>query len=353
MSVELEAEFVPRTRARFSGRAAYGVGNDVKLSHCPCPVSITGPDTSRIRRLRCTMPEPSMAVLGPSAWRETHAATLRRLHAAADAARWDVSDEAWADTLYASASHRFPQGAPAREVREYLESLHHADLALARACRDGHGPAWDHFVLAYRPALYATARAIAGDEGRDLADALYAELYGLAERDGERRSLFVYFHGRSRLATWLRSVLVQRQIDRHRSAKRLEPLDPEDARLAAPPPRATEPQPGDFERQHFVRLTQEALDAAIAALDVRDRLRLRLYYGEDLSLVQIGRVTGESEATVSRKLERARRDLRRLVEGALKREHGLSDSTIAECFELAADAPELQLTRLLTRAEDG
>ena len=72
-----------------------------------------------------------------------------------------------------------------------------------------------------------------------------------------------------------------------------------------------------------------------------------------LTLAQIGRLTRESEATVSRKLERARRELRRLVAQALRNEHGLAATAIAECFEAAADAPELQLTRLLTRAEDG
>jgi RNA polymerase sigma factor (sigma-70 family) len=294
---------------------------------------------------------------GLAAWRTAHDATLRHLYDAADAARWEVPFEAWAETLYASASARAPEGAAAPDVRNYLGALHAADLALAVACRLGHAAAWDHFVADHRPGLYAAARALAADEGRDLADSLYAELFGLAERDGARRSLFAYYHGRSRLSTWLRSVLVQRLIDRRRQDARIDQLDPQDpgfdARLPAPPVRPTEAHPGDFERRHFVRVTQAALDAAIAALDMRDRLRLRFYYGEDLTLAQIGRVTGESEATVSRKLERSRRELRRLVEASLRAEHGLAPSAIAECFEVAASAPELHLARLLSRAEDG
>jgi DNA-directed RNA polymerase specialized sigma24 family protein len=109
----------------------------------------------------------------------------------------------------------------------------------------------------------------------------------------------------------------------------------------------------DPDQAHAVVITQDALDAAIASLDARDRLRLRLYYGEDLTLAQVGRITGEHEATVSRKLERARVDLRRRVEHHLRKEHGLSDAAIADCFAYAADAPELQLTRLLSPAEDG
>ena len=299
----------------------------------------------------------SMEPLRLDAWRDAHAATIGSLYVAAGAALWDVPHEAWGEALFESSSARFPAGATAKDTRAYLGSLHLADLALACACRSGHAAAWDHFVRDHRPALYGAARALAGDAGRDLADSLYAELYGLSERDGVRRSLFAYFHGRSRLTTWLRSVMVQRLIDRKRQDARTDQLDPQDAaaeaRLPPQPVRPTEAHPGDFERRHFVRVTQSALDSAIASLEVRDRLRLRLYYGEDLTLAQIGRVTGESEATVSRKLDRARRDLRRLVEESLRAEHGLAAAAIAECFELAASAPELHLTRLLSRAEDG
>ncbi len=290
-------------------------------------------------------------------WQATHAATIERLYIASGASGWQVPAPAWGEALYLSAAARFPEGSGDRETRTYLESLHLPDFALAIACRLGHAAAWDRFVTDQRPGLYAAARALGGADGRDLADSLYAELYGLGDAATGRRSLLAYFHGRSRLATWLRSVLVQRQIDRARVAARLEQLDLQDpaqeTRLPEPASRPPDRYPGDFERRHFVTVTQAALESAIAALDARDRLRLRLYYGEDLTLAQVGRVTGESEATVSRKLDRGRRELRRLVEEALRNEHGLAATAIAECFEVAADSPELQLTRLLTRAEDG
>jgi DNA-binding transcriptional regulator LsrR (DeoR family) len=100
-------------------------------------------------------------------------------------------------------------------------------------------------------------------------------------------------------------------------------------------------------------LAQQALDAAIDGLEAKDRLRLRLYYGQDLTLARIGRLLGESEATVSRKLERARRALRAEVSSILSRRHGLSDAAVQQCFAYAADAPEMQLDRLLAGAEDG
>ena len=116
-----------------------------------------------------------------------------------------------------AADERGQSGAagPASFVLErYLKSLHLEDLALACACADGDEAAWEHFVREYRPSLYRAADALdPSGRARELADSLYADLYGTTERAGERRSLFRYFHGRSSLPTWLRAVLAQRHVD--------------------------------------------------------------------------------------------------------------------------------------------
>jgi RNA polymerase sigma-70 factor, ECF subfamily len=273
--------------------------------------------------------------------------TLVRLHQISGAAGWGVSLEALGEALCASVAHRFDTVPSTADLDAYLASLHVADLALACACRAGHDGAWEHFIRELRPALYTSARTIAGDDGRELADSLYAELFGLPGPDGERRSLLSYYHGRSRLITWLRSVMVQRLIDRRRAHARFEALDDEE------PLQATTASAADPERRRLSGLAQKALDAAIDALDAKDRLRLGLYYGQDLTLVRIGRLLGESEATVSRKLERARRTLRAEVASILRTRHGLSAEAVQLCFEYAADSPELQLDRLLAGAEDG
>ena len=61
---------------------------------------------------------------------------------------------------------------------------------------------------------------------------------------------------------------------------------------------------------------RRSVSAAVTALAPRDRLRLRCYYAQDLTLAQIGRMLNESEATASRHLSRARRDIRAAVEGS-------------------------------------
>ncbi len=279
-------------------------------------------------------------------------ATLTRLYETSGAREWAVSADALAAALCASVAHRFSAAPGRNDLETYLASLHVADLALAIACRDGHDGAWEHFIRELRPALYAAARTVAGDDGRELADSLYAELFGLAAPDGARRSLLVYYHGRSRLVTWLRSVLVQRTIDRRRQTSRFTPLDADDEVPAHAIGHQTHAAP-DPDRDRLVSCAQTALDAAIGALEPKDRIRLRLYYGQDLTLARIGRLLGESEATVSRRLERARRQLRAGTTDRLRREHGLTEAAVQRSFEYAAESPELQLDRLLSGTEDG
>jgi RNA polymerase sigma factor (sigma-70 family) len=286
----------------------------------------------------------------PSAPSSTHRlfdeSLLARAFKRSNAARWSLSQASFALALERSVASRF-----ATEVRtpalvaEYVDSLNLEELALACACAEGHASAWSYFIDCHRPGLRAAARAIAGDAaGAELADSIYAELYGLEERDGRRRSLFDYFHGRSRLSTWLRAILAQRHVDRVRIEKRLEPFDETVHGESATAPTSGPP---DAERTRFARLAQRALSTAIRRLAPPDRLRLSAYYLQRLTLAEIGRLVGEHEATVSRKLDRLRRQLRGDVERSLRDEHGLDEAQIRACFEYALDDAGLDLERVL------
>jgi RNA polymerase sigma-70 factor (ECF subfamily) len=205
------------------------------------------------------------------AWQLDRSAA-ERLHRDAKAAQWDVSVDTLSRAIERGVRHALGDDPPdPSRLDRHLKNLRLEELALACACAHGHAAAWEHFIREYRPGLYRAAAAIDPSGGaRDLADALYAELFGLSERDGTRRSHFEYFHGRSSLATWLRAVLAQRYVDRTRSARRAAPL-PEDespAAVAAPAPQ----QPPEHER--FVGLLRTALAAALGRLDPRSRLRL-------------------------------------------------------------------------------
>ena len=227
----------------------------------------------------------------------------------------------------------------------YYDSLHLADLAVACACAMGREDAWNHFVQEFRPAMYRAADAIDPRGGaREIAESLYAELFGLREKDGIRQSVFRYFHGRSSLSTWLRSIVSQRFIDRHRETRRLEPLPDEKvaAPLRAP---ATEIDP---DRARYVAAMRDALSVSIAALDPRDRLRLACYYAQEMTLAAIGKLTREHEATVSRQLSRTRRAIRDDVERRLRDEHRFPAAAIEACFaSIVNDAGDFDLERWL------
>lgn len=276
---------------------------------------------------------------------------VSRLYDRARAARWGVPASRFAAALEASVDRACGGAADSpREIERYLAALHLEDLALACACAEGNDAAWEHFVLQHRPVLYRSADALdASGAAREVADTLYGELFGLRERDGERQSLFRYFHGRSSLATWLRAVLSQRYVDRIRGQRRLEPLDNADDERSMMIAPAVDP-----DRARYLGLLRVAIPAAIARLADRDRLRLALYYAQQLTLAQAGRILREHEATVSRQLGRARAAIRRDVEAYLRETERLSEPEIAQCFEsVMEDAGPLDLAVLFATAESG
>ena len=265
-------------------------------------------------------------------------ARVERLLRDAKAEQWQVTPAMFAAALERSVDKAFAgRRATEAERDRYLSSLHLEDLALACACEHGQSDAWDYFVIEFRPVLYRAAGAIdPAGRAREVADALHGELFS--------RALFRYFHGRSSLSTWLRSLVSQRYVDRLRETRRLDPLPDEDA--SAAPAGASAPNP---DRSRFMAAMQAALAAALAVLTPRDRLRLRCYYAEEMTLAQLGRITDEHEATVSRQLAKTRSALRAEIERQVRDEHRFSLAEIRDCVSsLTDDAGTLDLRQLLS-----
>jgi RNA polymerase sigma-70 factor (ECF subfamily) len=265
-------------------------------------------------------------------------ALVERLYRQANAGRWHVPSSLFAEALEASVDHAAGgKTQTRRELDRYLASLHLEDLALACACAAGDEAAWEHFIREQRPRLYRAADALApGGRARELADSLYADLYGLDDRGKGRQSLFRYFHGRSSLATWLRAVLAQRHVDRLRAERRAEPLPEEESTAAIASASTTPPDP---DRPRYLDAIRHALGEAVARLDPRDRLRLGCYYAQELTLAETGRLLREHEATVSRQLARTRRAIREDVERQLRAEAGMTEPQIAQCFHSVMEDP--------------
>ncbi len=186
-------------------------------------------------------------------------------------------------------------------------SLHLEELALARACAAGSETAWEQFVNRYRPKLYLIAAAMTHDEAsaRELADSLYADLYGTRQSaEGGRLSKLVFYTGRGSLEGWLRATLARQYIDRYRKDRRLVNLD---ERL----PDKAQPESSD------PRLEQE-VDAALDALSGEDRLILAAWYLDGRTLAEIGRMLGVHESTVSRRVDRIVAGVRKQIIRGLK-----------------------------------
>ena len=311
-----------------------------------------------------------------------HAHLIEVLYAEAQGARWGLSRERFAEGLHRSAEKRFRDWrGNASEVETYLKSLHLEDLALACACSDGIEPAWEFFVAHFRQDLRSASRAIlrssgSGNDARaeELADSLYAELYGIRSAgSGRRKSLFEYFHGRSKLSTWLRAVLAQRHVDLLRTDHGTISLDsgPGGGHDGRPDGRQDKPAlelqlatgaaPADPNRAKYLARLDRALLAAFGCLAPRERMLLTCYYVDQLTLAEIGRTVGEHESTVSRQLDRTRRALRETVTDLLKRgappqdglggDAGLDVSQVELTFEYALEDWPFDLSRALSNAD--
>jgi RNA polymerase sigma factor (sigma-70 family) len=283
----------------------------------------------------------------------------------AGAVRWGISSARFTAELARCAEARFRGGAPeAVELQSYLGTLHLEDLALACACAEGVTEAWECFVTTHRGYMRASAGAIlrrsaSSPEAQELADSLFGDLYGLSAE--KRGSLFRYFHGRSSLKTWLRAVLAQRYVDKIRAGRKFEELGDEDgndgvSRRVNSAARLRVDTGADPHRARYLAMFTSALETALKNLDGRDAERLRMYYAEEKKLAEIGGVLGEHESSVSRRLEKVRRELRVAVEEILRGSAdavngevtvgALSEAEIALCFEYASEDAPIDLDKL-------
>jgi len=285
---------------------------------------------------------------------------LDSLYAESRAAVWRLTLPQFAAALDRSLSKRFADvAAPDSRRVEYLQTLYLQDLALAAACLQGSEPAWEYFVREYRASLRAAAGVItkgsrAGANAEELADSLFADLYGLVDGRRGERSLFRYFHGRSALKTWLRAILAQRHVDRLRESRRWESFDQADGEEPKPLPELHVAPPSlDPHRERYLQRFVAAVQASLGSLDESDRQRLELYYARQKTLAEIGRQIGEHESSVSRNLERARGELRALIEGHLRGEPALSPAEIVLCFQYAAEDVPIDFRNLFPEKRQG
>src|SRR5207302_5622110 len=204
--------------------------------------------------------------------------------------RYGLTLQAFGVVLEQVAVKYVPQATQEQKL-EFWRDLKLEELALARACAAGHDSAWQAFLTRFREKLYDIARGITKEDSsaRDLADPLYADLYGTSEKEGRRVSRLNFYMGRGSLEGWLRTVLAQEFVNRYRKTKRLVSLEEE-----------TE-EGVQFSSANSVPIQMadhrlgEATDEALDQLAAEDRLVLAAYYLDNRTLTQIGKIVGVHE----------------------------------------------------------
>ena len=247
-----------------------------------------------------------------------------------------LSREQFGVILNEVAVRYLPADASARQTAELYASLRVEELALARACAAGQERAWEVFMARYREKLYDIAAYIAKESSaaRELADSLYADLYGTTTRDGQRVSKLASYTGRGSLEGWLRTVMAQEFVNRFRRQRRLVSLDEESedgAQFAA-----TDPEPAAAVDPRV----EAATDEVLSRLAAEDRFILASYYLDGRTLAEIARTLAVHESTISRKLDKLARTVRKQIVAALERK-GMSRRQAEEALEV--DVRDLQV----------
>ena len=254
------------------------------------------------------------------------------------ASKYGIAASAFVLVLEQVAAKYLPSGASQNDVTELCSGLRVEELALARGCAAGNDHAWEVFLTRFRTTLYDAARGIVREEARakELADSLYADLYGLKVNGSERVSKLSSYMGRGSLAGWLRTVLAQEFVNRYRAGRRLVSL--EEQTEAGVQFAAANHEPVTVPASD-ARL-ESATDAALAALSAEEKFILAAYYLDEHTLAEIARALRVHESTICRKLERIAKNLRRTVISELMRS-GLSRQAAEEALE--ADVRDLKI----------
>jgi RNA polymerase sigma-70 factor (ECF subfamily) len=254
-------------------------------------------------------------------------AIAAELYLRSGAAAYGVSAEQFAVILDAILRKYLPQ-ASSEEKANFCAALRLEELALARACAAGNDRAWEDFIGRYRQKLHGMALHITRDgaHAAELADSLFADLYGVSTRNGVRNSKLVFYTGRGSLEGWLRTVMAQEFVNRYRKQKRavsLEEQTEEGVQFIAKDP---EP-PCTFDQR-----VEAATDQALTELSAEDRYTLASYYLDGRTLAEIARSLGLHESSVSRRLDRVSTGLRKRILAGL-REQGMSHAQATEALE--------------------
>jgi RNA polymerase sigma-70 factor, ECF subfamily len=272
---------------------------------------------------------------------ESIALAIRDLFDKSGAHKYGLDMEEFEAILDQVSCKYVPAATHQQKVRFWRE-LKLEELVLSRGCANGQEYAWEVFLTRYREKLYDIARSVTKEDSsaRELADSIYGDLYGTSERDGRRVSRLNFYMGRGSLEGWLRTVILQEFVNRYRKQKKLISLDEQEedgVQFSAASPAPLSP---------LDKRLGDAVDEALTQLAPDDRLVLGSYYLDDRTLTEIGKVLGVHESTVSRRLEKLLKVVRKLVLAGLVA-RGMNRSQAEEALESDVRYLQVDVTKKL------
>jgi RNA polymerase sigma-70 factor (ECF subfamily) len=260
---------------------------------------------------------------------------------------------------------KFNPNAKSEDISTFIDELQADDLCLIIACESGSEDAWTELVERFTTTVRSAARSASSNEdaAEDLAQSIWAELFGLRNRkDGKSSSKLAYYSGRGSLAGWLRAVVAQLAVDTYRKQSRLVQTD-EDSDLerlsreavasdGQPVVASLTQNPEQAVSNRYAEIDlQAALRQAVNDLGVDDRLLVKLYYFDGLRLKEAGAVLGVHEATASRRLTKVQSELRKAVMDILVNKKGWTKGEAEKSFAEVAQTIDADLETLLTKEQ--
>ena len=227
----------------------------------------------------------------------------------------------------------------------FYKELHLKDLALAQSCSRGNAIGWEHFSQRFQSRLYAAALTLARDEetARDLADSTSGEIFiNDGAGGGLGSSRVASYTGRGSLEGWLKALLTNSYIDRHRSQRRMISLEEriDIVKSLCIGQEASRRTASDSR----LRL---AIEQALSQRSPEERYLLTAYFFDRRTLKEISIALGIHESSVSRRLDRLLRQLRRGINRNLQKA-GLSSAEIKDLLRAEDWSPPIDWRALLT-----
>lgn len=218
-----------------------------------------------------------------------------------------------------------------------------SDLYLACACVERMPGALEAFEAHCIPAV---AGALSRLGARGLIDEVGQMLRTQLFVGPEGTGLIATYSGRGSLRSWLRVIAVREALRLMRRDRTRVPIG-DDVLFEALTPLEGEDPEAIYLKQHYRDQMRQAFLKAVARLERRERIALRMNVLDGLSIDEIGAAVRVSRATAARLLTRARTTLIEGTRSALASELGLTASEVDSVIRLVGSSLDLSLETAL------